>query len=72
MCDYDEWVFRCGHSAVRLKNYCHDARNAPGHRCFFVKRLKNVWYQAKECEECIAKRIANGEEPSQGGGSQAA
>ena len=57
MCDFDEWVFRCGHSAVRLKSYCHDARNAPGHRCYFVKRLKNVWYQQKECEECTAKRM---------------
>ncbi|EGO60337.1 hypothetical protein NEUTE1DRAFT_75300 [Neurospora tetrasperma FGSC 2508] len=29
MCDFDEFVFTCGHSTFRLKAYCHRARNDP-------------------------------------------
>jgi len=52
MCDYEEFVFTCTHSTIRLKSYCHFARNDPNHQCFGVKKLRNVWDQNYECERC--------------------
>ncbi|KAK0613474.1 hypothetical protein B0T14DRAFT_390883, partial [Immersiella caudata] len=52
MCDYEEFMFTCGHSTIRFQSYCHAARNAPLHQCFSVKRLKNIWDQTYPCEGC--------------------
>ncbi|KAK3945927.1 hypothetical protein QBC46DRAFT_336095 [Diplogelasinospora grovesii] len=56
MCDYEEFIFTCTHSTVRLKSYCHFARNDPNHQCFGVKKLRNVWDQDFECERCMEKK----------------
>ncbi|KAM7209198.1 hypothetical protein V8F20_000536 [Naviculisporaceae sp. PSN 640] len=56
MCDYEEFVFTCTHSTIRLKSYCHFARNDPNHQCFGVKKLRNVWDQNYECENCREKK----------------
>lgn len=56
MCDWEEFVFTCGHSQFRLKCYCHQARNHPRHRCHRVKKLRNVWDQETECDECAEAR----------------
>ncbi|KAI1273779.1 hypothetical protein F5Y07DRAFT_402054 [Xylaria sp. FL0933] len=54
MCDYEEFLFVCGHSVTRLKSHCHFARNDPNHQCFSVKVLKCSWYQQSTlCENCL-------------------
>lgn len=58
MCDFEEFIFTCGHSVFRLKNYCHQARNHPTHQCRFVKKLRNIWDQANACDQCIATATA--------------
>lgn len=55
MCDYDEFVFICGHSQFRLKTYCHYARNDRQHHCFGVKKLRNIWDQSDYCDKCLEK-----------------
>lgn len=52
MCDYEEYLFSCNHSTVRLKSHCHTARNSEGHHCRGVKVLRNSWYQGVPCENC--------------------
>ncbi|OAA68238.1 hypothetical protein SPI_00433 [Niveomyces insectorum RCEF 264] len=58
MCEFEEFLFNCECSKIRLKSYCHAARNDPNHQCFRVKILRNVWEQGRDCDECIAKRAA--------------
>ncbi|EFQ29136.1 uncharacterized protein GLRG_04280, partial [Colletotrichum graminicola M1.001] len=54
MCDWEEFLFTCNHSIVRLKSYCHFARNDPNHQCFGVKVLRNSWRQSVPCDNCIS------------------
>ncbi|KAL1837969.1 hypothetical protein VTJ49DRAFT_3177 [Mycothermus thermophilus] len=54
MCDYEEFAFTCGHSTIRLKCYCHRARNHPNHYCTFVKKLRDIWEQDGPCDACAA------------------
>ncbi|GKT50358.1 uncharacterized protein ColSpa_10539 [Colletotrichum spaethianum] len=54
MCDWEEFLFTCNHSIVRLKSYCHFARNDPNHQCFGVKVLRNSWQQSVPCNNCIS------------------
>ncbi|KAK4131340.1 hypothetical protein BT67DRAFT_351706, partial [Trichocladium antarcticum] len=54
MCDWEEFLFTCGHSQFRLKCYCHQARNHPLHRCRRVKKLRCIWEQPGPCEGCRA------------------
>lgn len=55
MCDWEEFLFECGHSTVRLKSYCHFARNDPNHQCLGVKVLRESWKQDGQlCESCIS------------------
>ena len=54
MCHWEEFLFSCNHSALRLKSYCHFARNHPRHRCFGVKVLRDSWQQGVRCEACRA------------------
>lgn len=61
MCDFEEFIFTCGHTALTLKNYCHQSRNHPGHDCQNVKRLRNTWYQERVCNICQA--LINGTGP---------
>ncbi|RYC61083.1 hypothetical protein CHU98_g5111 [Xylaria longipes] len=63
MCDFEEFVFECQHSVVKLKSHCHFARNDPNHQCFGVKMLRESWRQDGQlCDNCVAKgyRIQNG------------
>ncbi|OHW92579.1 hypothetical protein CSPAE12_08947 [Colletotrichum incanum] len=55
MCDWDEFLFTCGHSIIRKKSYCHFSRNDPNHQCFGVKVLRNSWQQNVMCDNCIAR-----------------
>jgi hypothetical protein len=55
MCDFEEFSFTCGHSAIRLKSFCHRARNNYGHRCDSVKILRINWPQFRVCDECAAR-----------------
>lgn len=52
MCDWEEFLFQCNHSTLRLKSYCHFARNDPYHQCFGVKVLRNSWRQCVPCDDC--------------------
>ncbi|KAK4122320.1 hypothetical protein N657DRAFT_536962, partial [Parathielavia appendiculata] len=52
MCDFDEFIFTCGHSVFRLKCYCHYARNHPFHQCRRVKKLRSCWDQGRDCDAC--------------------
>ncbi|KAL0942506.1 uncharacterized protein CTRU02_200392 [Colletotrichum truncatum] len=54
MCDFEEFLFTCEHSTVRLKSYCHFARNDPNHQCFGVKVLRNSWQQSTPCDNCVS------------------
>ncbi|RDA93636.1 hypothetical protein CP533_4918 [Ophiocordyceps camponoti-saundersi (nom. inval.)] len=56
MCDWEEFLFTCNHSALRLKSFCHFARNDPYHQCYGVKVLRNSWNQGKLCDNCLAER----------------
>ncbi|KXX79280.1 hypothetical protein MMYC01_203224 [Madurella mycetomatis] len=56
MCDFDEFIFTCGHSTFRLKCHCHYARNHPQHWCNKVKKLRNSYDQTYECDECAEAR----------------
>ncbi|KAK3493886.1 hypothetical protein B0T13DRAFT_474779 [Neurospora crassa] len=58
MCDFDEFVFTCGHSTFRLKAYCHRARNDPYKECHYVKKLRDVWDQTYPCSECVNRAQA--------------
>lgn len=58
MCDYEEFAFTCGHSTIKLKCYCHRARNHPSHYCTFVKKLRDIWEQDGPCEACAAAAAA--------------
>ncbi|KAI0601240.1 hypothetical protein F4775DRAFT_589454 [Biscogniauxia sp. FL1348] len=63
MCDWEEFLFVCNHSTLRLKSYCHFARNDPNHQCFGVKMLRNSWFQDGQlCDACLEKglRLHNG------------
>ncbi|KAM9875133.1 hypothetical protein VDGL01_10803 [Verticillium dahliae] len=53
MCDWEEFLFTCSHSIVKLKSYCHFARNDPHHQCFSVKVLRHSWRQGVPCEKCL-------------------
>ncbi|KAK3370218.1 hypothetical protein B0H63DRAFT_527955 [Podospora didyma] len=59
MCDFEEFIFTCSHSTIRLKSYCHFARNDPNHQCFGVKKLRNVWDQDYECGDCMERNRRN-------------
>ncbi|WJG35323.1 uncharacterized protein FOBCDRAFT_223142 [Fusarium oxysporum Fo47] len=52
MCDWEEFLFACNHSTLRLKSYCHFARNDPNHQCFGVKVLRKSWRQCVPCDNC--------------------
>ncbi|KAH9900143.1 hypothetical protein F4778DRAFT_782257 [Xylariomycetidae sp. FL2044] len=55
MCDWEEFLFVCRHSTLRLKSYCHFARNDPNHQCLGVKKLRDSWYQDNQlCDDCLA------------------
>ncbi|KAM3542494.1 hypothetical protein BM221_002530 [Beauveria bassiana] len=54
MCDFEEYIFTCGHNALSLQAYCHQSRNHPRHECHNVKRLRNRWYQERICNACAA------------------
>ncbi|KAI1502793.1 hypothetical protein F5X99DRAFT_377411 [Biscogniauxia marginata] len=63
MCDWEEFLFVCNHSTLRLKSYCHFARNDPNHQCYGVKMLRDSWLQEGQlCDDCLASgyRIHNG------------
>lgn len=63
MCDWEEFLFICGHSVLRKKSYCHFARNEPTHKCARVRVLRNCWVQEGTlCDDCINEgfRIHNG------------
>ncbi|RYP93012.1 hypothetical protein DL770_000886 [Monosporascus sp. CRB-9-2] len=63
MCDWEEFLFVCNHSVLRLKSYCHFARNDPNHQCLSVKVLRDSWYQdGMLCDSCVASgfRLHNG------------
>ncbi|KAI0472546.1 hypothetical protein GGR56DRAFT_676629 [Xylariaceae sp. FL0804] len=63
MCDWEEFLFDCSHSTLRLKSYCHFARNDPNHQCMGVKVLRHSWPQRGQlCDDCLANglRIQNG------------
>lgn len=55
MCDWEEFLFTCNHSAVRLKSYCHFARNNQDHSCPSVKVLRKSWQQTVPCEHCTGE-----------------
>ncbi|OLN85867.1 hypothetical protein CCHL11_05398 [Colletotrichum chlorophyti] len=59
MCDWEEFLFTCNHSILRLKSYCHFARNDPNHQCFGVKVLRNSWRQNVPCDDCISAAWQN-------------
>ncbi|KAK0384909.1 hypothetical protein NLU13_7388 [Sarocladium strictum] len=52
MCAWEEFLFICNHSVLRVQSRCHFARNDPQHRCYNVKQLKNTWLQDRPCKEC--------------------
>jgi hypothetical protein len=56
MCDFDEFIFTCGHSEFRLKCYCHYARNHPYHECRRVKKLRACWDQGRDCDACAEEK----------------
>ncbi|KAJ2979232.1 hypothetical protein NQ176_g3377 [Zarea fungicola] len=64
MCDFEEFVFTCGHNALDLKDYCHQSRNHPRHECNNVKRLRNSWYQGRPCNSCA--NLINGTSSASG------
>ncbi|KAK1771205.1 hypothetical protein QBC33DRAFT_236543 [Phialemonium atrogriseum] len=72
MCDYEEFLFACGCSTIRLKSYCHFARNDPNHQCFGVKKLRNSWEQVKDCEACSQQKTRGQWGTVQGFGVEAA
>lgn len=54
MCDYEEFLFECGHSTILLKSHCHFARNDPNHQCLGVKVLRESWRQEGQlCGACF-------------------
>ncbi|ORY59454.1 uncharacterized protein BCR38DRAFT_57419 [Pseudomassariella vexata] len=56
MCDWEEFRFECNHSVVKLKSYCHFARNDPNHQCLGVKVLRKSWKQDFQlCDDCTAQ-----------------
>ncbi|KAM3505081.1 hypothetical protein MY10362_003177 [Beauveria mimosiformis] len=64
MCDFEEYIFTCGHNALSLQAYCHQSRNHPRHECHSVKRLRNSWYQERVCNACAD--AINGNSPGKG------
>jgi hypothetical protein len=55
MCEYEEFAFTCdpNHSVIKLKCYCHFARNSAAHHCFGVKILRIIWEQGRPCDSCM-------------------
>ena len=53
MCEYEKFVFTCGHTPVRRSVYCHAARCNERHNCYSVKVLKRVWQQRGICPDCV-------------------
>ncbi|KAJ3492428.1 hypothetical protein NLG97_g5401 [Lecanicillium saksenae] len=68
MCDFEEFIFSCGHNALNLQSYCHQTRNHPRHECENVKRLRNSWYQQRMCNDCA--RLVNGNNGGPGPSNQ--
>lgn len=62
MCDWEEFMFTCNHSTVRLKSYCHFARNSNDHACASVKVLRKSWQQGVPCESCAHSWMVMGGE----------
>jgi hypothetical protein len=60
MCEYEQFVYTCGHTPIRRSSYCHSARCDDAHQCFSVKVLKKVWRQASICPECQNQMEARG------------
>ncbi|KAF6817377.1 hypothetical protein CMUS01_12112 [Colletotrichum musicola] len=58
MCDFEEFLFTCDHSIVKMKSECHFRRNDPGKQCFSVKVLKVTWPQGRECDACRTPRAS--------------
>jgi hypothetical protein len=54
MCYYEKITFvTCGHQEKRLTQYCHFARNDPGHQCFGAWRWSREWEQFDtKCGRC--------------------
>lgn len=58
MCDFEEFLFECGHGIVRFKSNCHFRRNDPNKECYSVKVLRNSWKQDGEvCDSCSQQGI---------------
>lgn len=58
MCDFEEFLFECGHGIVRFKSNCHFRRNDPNKECYSVKVLRNSWKQDGEvCDTCSQQGI---------------
>ncbi|AEO62388.1 uncharacterized protein THITE_2029041, partial [Thermothielavioides terrestris NRRL 8126] len=55
MCDWEEFIFTCGHSVFRKKCYCHFARNHPQHLCNRVQKLRHCWDQPYPCDPCAER-----------------
>ncbi|OAA57657.1 hypothetical protein ISF_06898 [Cordyceps fumosorosea ARSEF 2679] len=71
MCDFEEYIFTCGHNALNLKAYCHQSRNHPRHECNNVKRLRNSWFQDRQCNVCARAENGANASPGNGGGGGA-
>lgn len=57
MCYYDKVNFACGHFERRLAQYCHFARNDPGHQCFGAWHWKREWNQIEtNCNDCMSQQ----------------
>ncbi|KAF3018209.1 hypothetical protein E8E14_012495 [Neopestalotiopsis sp. 37M] len=58
MCDFEEFLFECGHGIVRFKSNCHFRRNDPNKECYSVKVLRNSWKQdGQVCESCLQQGV---------------
>ncbi|CAI6228322.1 unnamed protein product [Periconia digitata] len=57
MCLYERIHFPlCRHTETRLVQYCHFARNDPGHQCFGAWRyLKDYEQTESACDECTKR-----------------
>lgn len=53
MCDYEQFIYTCGHTPTRKYSHCHAARCNDYHMCRSVKVLKRVWHQAFDCPDCM-------------------
>ena len=65
MCEYEQFIYTCGHSPCQRSAYCHSARNSPPpHQCFSVKVLKRVWSQDGFCPRCAGRMVAQQQQHS--------